>query len=59
MKDTPGVTPLKIDSPLLKCAKIDAKEKEKEKEKKEKIRFNLLKFPFFDDRKNCLHDEEI
>ena len=30
-----------------------------EKEKEEKIGFNLLKFPFFDNRQKCLHDEEI
>ena len=48
---------LKIDIGYLKCTKIDAKEKEK-KEKK-KIRMNLLKSHFFDDRKNRLHDEEI
>ena len=47
---------LKIDIRYLKCTKIDAKEK-KEKEK-EKIGMNLLKSPFFDDRKNRLHDEE-
>ena len=45
---------LKIDLRYLKCTKIDAKEKEKkEKEKKkEKIGMNLLKSPFFEDRKN-------
>ena len=48
---------LKIDIRYLKCTKIDAKEK-KEKEK-EKIGMNLLKSPFFNDRKNRLHDEEI
>ena len=47
----------KIDFPFLKCKKINAKEKEKEKE--EKIEINLLKFPFFGDRKNCLRIEEI
>ena len=47
---------LKIDIRYLKCTKIDAKEK-KEKEK-EKIGMNLLKSPFFNDRKNRLHDEE-
>ena len=41
---------LKTDIRYLKCTKIDAKEKEK-KEKKEKIGMNLLKSPFFDDRK--------
>ena len=54
---------LKIDLRHLKCTKIDAKEKEKKKEKKkekeEKIGMNLLKSPFFEDRKNRLHDEEI
>ena len=45
---------LKIDIRYLKCTKIDAKEK-----KEEKIGMNLLKSPFFDDRKNRLHDEEI
>ena len=57
---------LKIDIRYLKCTKFDAKEKEKEKkekkeekEKKEKIGMNLLKSPFFNDRKNRLHDEEI
>ena len=52
---------LKIDIRYLKCTKIDAKEKEKEKEKekKEKIGMNLLKSPFFEDRKNRLHEEEI
>ena len=52
---------LKIDLRYLKCTQIDAKEKEKkEKEKeKEKIGMNLLKSPFFEDRKNRLHDEEI
>ena len=53
---------LKIDIRYLKCTKIDAKEKkekEKKKEKKDKIGMNLLKSPFFDDRKNRLHDEEI
>ena len=54
-KWTPGVTPFKSTHDL-KCTKIDAKEK-KEKEK-EKIGMNLLKSPFFDDRKNRLHDEE-
>ena len=52
---------LKIDIRYLKCTKIDAKEKkekEKKKEKKNKVGMNLLKSPF-DDRKNCLHDEEI
>ena len=48
---------LKIDILYLKCTKIDAKEK-KEKEK-EKIGMNLLKSPFFEDRKNRFHDEEI
>ena len=43
---------LKIDIRFLKCTKIDAKEKE------ETIGRNLFKLPFFDDRKNCLHDEE-
>ena len=47
---------LKIDIRYLKCTKIDAKEKEK---KKEMIGMNLIKSPFFDDRKNRLHDEEI
>ena len=47
---------LKIDIRNLKCTKIDAKEEEKEKEK---IGMNLLKSPFFDDRKNRLRDEEI
>ena len=46
---------LKIDIRYLKCTKIDAKEKEK----KEKIGMNLLRSPFFDDRKNRLHDEKI
>ena len=53
---------LKIDIRYLKCTKIDAKEKkekEKKKEKKDKIGMNLLKSPFFEDRKNRLHDEEI
>ena len=57
---------LKIDIRNLKCTKIDAKEKEKEKKEKEKekkekekIGMNLLKSPFFNDRKNRLHDEEI
>ena len=60
---------LKIDLRYLKCTKIDAKEKEKkekekekkekEKKEKEKIGMNLLKSPFFEDRKNRLHDEEI
>ena len=55
---------LKIDIGYLKCTKIDAKEKEKEKKEKEKkekekIGMNLIKSPFFDDRKNRLHDEEI
>ena len=45
---------LKIDIRYLKCTKIDAKEKKE----KEKIGMNLLKSPFFDDRKNRLHDEE-
>ena len=49
---------LKIDIRYLKCTKFDAKESEKEK-KEEKIGMNLLKSPFFDDRKNRLHDEEI
>ena len=54
---------LKIDLRYLKCTKIDAKEKEKkekekEKKEKEKIGMNLLKSPFFNDRKNRLHDEE-
>ena len=50
---------LKIDIRYLKCTKFDAKESEKEKkEKEEKIGMNLLKSPFFDDRKNRLHDEE-
>ena len=46
---------LKIDIRYLKCTKIDAKEKKE----KEKIGMNLLKSPFFNDRKNRLHDEEI
>ena len=50
---------LKIDIRYLKCTKIDAKEKEKKEKKKEKIGMSLLKSPFFDDRKNRLHDEEI
>ena len=52
---------LKIDIRYLKCTKFDAKESEKEKKEKkeEKIGMNLLKSPFFDDRKNRLHDEEI
>ena len=55
---------LKIDLRYLKCTKIDAngkkeRKEKKEKEKKEKIGMNLLKSPFFDDRKNRLHDEEI
>ena len=53
---------LKIDIRYLKCTKIDAKEKkekEKKKEKKDKIGMNLLKSPFFEGRKNRLHDEEI
>ena len=49
---------LKIEILYLKCTKIDAKEKEK-KEKKEKIGMKLIKSPFFNDRKNRLHDEEI
>ena len=44
---------LKIDISYLKCTKIYAKEKE------EKIGMNLLKSPFFEDRKNRLRDEEI
>ena len=48
---------LKIDLRYLKCTKIDAKGKKKEKE--EKFGMNLLKSPFFDDRKNRLHNEEI
>ena len=50
---------LKIDIRYLKCAKIDAKEKKEKEKKKEKIGMNLLKSPFFNDRKNRLHDEEI
>ena len=52
---------LKIDIGYLKCTKIDAKEKENEKKEteKEKIGMNLIKSPFFDDRKNRLHNEEI
>ena len=48
-----------------KKQKKKTKKKEKEKEKKEKekekekIGMNLLKSPFFNDRKNRLHDEEI
>ena len=44
---------LKIDIRYLKCTKIYAVEK------KEQIGMNLLRSPFFDDRKNRLHDEEI
>ena len=44
---------LKIDLRNLKCTKIDAKEND------EKIGMNLLKSPFFDDRKNRLHKEKI
>ena len=49
-----GCQILKIDIRDLKCTKIYAKEK-----KKEQIGMNLLKSPFFEDRKNRLHDEEI
>ena len=45
---------LKIDIRYLKCTKIDAKEEEKEK-----IGMNLLKSPFFDDRKKRLREKEI
>ena len=64
---------LKIDIRDLKCTKVDAKEEkeekekkekekeeqEKEKEKKEKIGMNLLKSPFFEDRKNRLRVEKF